>query len=357
MGRRIEGAFYNETIDNKQADSMRGCETLNRRLLMKFARRPWLAFCYALAFSMGAIAQSAYPSKPIRIIVPFPPGGGNDVIARVVAQKLSDKFGQQVVVDNRAGANGIVGLQALMQSAPDGYTLAVAAAGPMAVNPSLYQKLPYDPIKDFSPITNLVNFPLLLVTHPSVPAKTTNELVALAKAKPRQLFFASPGSGNSGHLAGELFNSMANVQTVHVPYKGQGPALSDLIAGQVQMLYSSIPSVLPQVRSGQLNAIAVGSAKRLASLPDIPTISESGVPGYEAYSWVGLVAPAKTPRDIIQKLYGEIADILRQKDVAEKLLGQGAIPIGDTPEQFAQYIRAEIDKWGAVVRSANIKAD
>jgi len=202
-----------------------------------------------------------------------------------------------------------------------------------------------------------VNFPLLLVTHPSVPAKTTQELVALAKAKPRQLFFASPGSGNSGHLAGELFNSMANVQTVHVPYKGQGPALSDLIAGQVQMLYSSIPSVLPQVRSGQLNAIAVGSAKRLASLPDIPTISESGVPGYEAYSWVGLVAPAKTPRDIIQKLNGEIADILRQKDVAEKLLGQGAIPIGDSPEQFAQYIRADIDKWGAVVRSANIKAD
>jgi tripartite-type tricarboxylate transporter receptor subunit TctC len=227
----------------------------------------------------------------------------------------------------------------------------------MAVNPSLYQKLPYDPTKDFAPITNLVNFPLLLVTHPSVPAKTTQELVALAKAKPRQLFFASPGSGNSGHLAGELFNSMANVQTVHVPYKGQGPALSDLIAGQVQMLYSSIPSVLPQVRSGQLNAIAVGSAKRLASLPDIPTISESGVPGYEAYSWVGLVAPAKTPRDIIQKLNGEIADILRQKDVAEKLLGQGAIPIGDSPEQFAQYIRAEIDKWGAVVRSANIKAD
>lgn len=324
---------------------------------MKFARRHWLAFGTALFLSCGALAQTAYPSKPIRIIVPFPPGGGNDVIARVVAQKLGERFGQQVVVDNRAGANGIVGLQALMQSAPDGYTLAVAAAGPMAVNPSLYDKLPYDPLKDFAPITNLVNFPLLLVTHPSVPAKTTQELLALAKAKPRQLFFASPGSGNSGHLAGELFNSMARVQTVHVPYKGQGPAISDLLAGQVQMLYSSIPSVLPQVRAGQLNAIAVGSARRVPSLPDIPTIAESGVPGYEAYSWVGIVAPAKTPKDIIHRLNAEIVDILRDKDVAEKLNGQGALPVGDTPEQFGQYIKAEIDKWGAVVRAANIKAD
>jgi tripartite-type tricarboxylate transporter receptor subunit TctC len=182
-------------------------------------------------------------------------------------------------------------------------------------------------------------------------------LVNLAKAKPQQLFFASPGSGNSGHLAGELFNTMAHVQTVHVPYKGQGPALSDLLTGQVQMLYSSIPSVLPQVRSGQLNALAVGSAKRLPSLPDIPTIAESGVPGYEAYSWVGIVAPAKTPKAIVTRLNQEIVDILKQKDVAEKLNQQGALPVGDTPEQFAAYIKTEIDKWGAVVRAANIKAD
>jgi tripartite-type tricarboxylate transporter receptor subunit TctC len=279
------------------------------------------------------------------------------VIARVIAQKLSERLGQQVVVDNRAGANGIVGLQALMQSPPDGYTLAVGAAGPLAVNPSLYDKLPYDPLKDFSPITNMVNYPLLLVVHPSVPVKTTQDLVNLAKAKPKQLYFASPGSGNSGHLAGELLNSMANVQTVHVPYKGQGPALSDLISGQVQMLYSSIPSVLPQVKSGQLNALAVGSAKRVPSLPDIPTISESGVPGYEAYSWVGMVAPAKTPKDIVNRLNREIVDILKQKDVSEKLNQQGALPVGDSPEQFAAYIKAEIDKWGAVVRAANIKAD
>ena len=316
--------------------------------------------CLGLALlglvSISVQAQN-YPNKPIRLIVPFPPGGGNDVIARLIAQKLSDRFGQQVVVDNKAGANGIVGLQALMQSPADGYTLAVAAAGPMAVNPSLYDKLPYDPTKDFSPITNLVNYPLLLVVHPSVPVKTTLDLVNLAKSKPQQLFFASPGSGNSGHLAGELFNTMAHVQTVHVPYKGQGPALADLLTGQVQMLYSSIPSVLPQVRSGQLNALAVGSAKRLPSLPDIPTIAETGVPGYEAYSWVGIVAPAKTPKAIVTRLNQEIVDILKQKDVAEKLNQQGALPVGDTPEQFAAYIKTEIDKWGAVVRAANIKAD
>lgn len=304
-----------------------------------------------------AWAQGAYPQKTVRLIVPFPPGGGNDVIARVVAQKLTDKWGQTVVVENRAGANGIVGLQALMQAPADGYTLAVGAAGPMAVNPSLYAKLPYDPLKDFAPITNLVNFPLLLVTHPSVPAKTTRELVALAKAKPGQLTYASPGSGNSGHLAGELFNSMAGVQIVHIPYKGQGPAQTDLMAGQVNMLYSSIPSVINQVKSGQLTAIAVGSAKRLASIPDVPTISESGVPGYEAYSWVGLVAPAQTPPDIVRKIHRDVSEILKQRDVADKLNQQGALPIGDTPEEFTQYIRDEIAKWGKVVREANIKLD
>nr|WP_315230197.1 tripartite tricarboxylate transporter substrate binding protein [uncultured Limnohabitans sp.] len=305
----------------------------------------------------GQLMAQAYPNKSIRLIVPFPPGGGNDVIARVIAQKLSERLGQQVVVDNKAGANGIVGLQALMAAPADGYTLAVGAAGPLAVNPSLYDKLPYDPTKDFSPITNMVNYPLLLVTHPSVPVKTTQDVVNLAKAKPGGLYFASPGSGNSGHLAGELFNNLAHVKTVHVPYKGQGPALTDLLSGHVQMLYSSIPSVISQVKQGQLNAIAVGSAKRLPSLPDVPTISESGVPGYEAYSWVGMLAPAKTPKDIVNKLNAEIVDILKQKDVADKLNQQGALPVGDTPEQFGAYIKAEIDKWGAVVRSANIKAD
>ena len=304
----------------------------------------------------AAFAQ-AYPAKPIRMIVPFPPGGGNDIIARLVAQKLGSRLGQNVIVDNRAGANGIVGLSAVMQAAPDGYTLGIAAAGPMAVNPSLYDKLAYDPVKDFEPITNMVIYPLLLVTHPSVPAKTMPELLALARQKPGTLFFASPGSGNSGHLAGELLNSLAKVNTVHVPYKGQGPAVADLLAGQVQMLYSSIPSVLPLVQQGRLRAIAIGSAQRLSSMPAVPTIAESGVPGYEAYSWIGIVAPAGTPQPIITKLNQEIVQILKQKDVEAELLAQGAIAVADSPQHFGAYIKTEISKWGAVVKSANIKAD
>lgn len=329
---------------------------------MKRYIKPGITWMVLILASLGALASGAalaqaWPARTIRIIVPFPPGGGNDVVGRLIAQKLTERLGQQVVVDNRAGANGIVGLQALMQAAPDGYTLGVGAAGPIAVNPALYDKLPYEPLRDFAPIANVANFPLLLVTHPSVAAKTTRELVALAKAKPGTLHYSSPGSGNSGHLAGELFNTLAGVKTVHVPYKGQGPAITDLIAGQVQMLYSSIPSVLPHVKQGQLTAIAVGNATRLASLPDIPTIAESGVPGYEAYSWAGILAPAGTPRDIVARLSREIADILKQKDVSERLLSQGAIPVGDSPEQFAAYIKAEMEKWGAVVRAANIKME
>jgi tripartite-type tricarboxylate transporter receptor subunit TctC len=308
-------------------------------------------------FLSGVATAQDYPTKPIRLIVPFPPGGGNDVIARVVGQKLSERLGQQVVIDNRGGANGMVGLQLLTQAPADGYTIAVGAAGPLAINPSLYEKMPYDPLRDFAPITNMVNFPLLLVTHPSVPARNVRELIAMAKAKPSALNYCSPGSGNSGHLAGELFNSLAHINIVHVPYKGAGPAITDLLAGQVQMMFSSIPSVLPHVQQGKLNALAVGSAQRLASLPDVPTIAESGLPQYEAYSWVGMVAPANTPKEIVAKLNREIVDILRLKDVGERLTQQGAIPVGDTPEQFGAYIKAEIEKWGAVVRTAKIKAD
>jgi tripartite-type tricarboxylate transporter receptor subunit TctC len=329
---------------------------MEKQIMKKLLFQAFLSLGLVIGLMPSVLAQG-YPNKSIRIIVPFPPGGGNDVIGRIIAQKLTERLGQQVVVDNRAGANGIVGLQALMQAPPDGYTIAVAAAGPMAVNPSLYEKLPYDSLKDFSYITNMVIFPLILVTHPSVPAKTTQDLINLAKAKPKQLFYGTPGSGNSAHLAGELLNSMANVQTVHVPYKGQGPAMADLVAGQVQMMFASIPSVLPQVKSGQVNAIAMGSAKRVPSLPEIPTLSESGVPGFEAYSWAGMLAPAKTPKEIIARLNKEIVDILKQKDVADKLNQQGALPVGDSPEQFAAYVKAEIDKWGAVIKSANIKAD
>ena len=300
---------------------------------------------------------TTYPSKPIRLIVPFPAGGGNDVVARVIAQKLSERLGQPIVIDNKAGANGIVGLQALMASPADGYTLAVASAGPIAVNPSLYEKLPYDPIKDLSSITNLVSLPLLLVTHPSLPSKNIKDLIALAKTKPGQLYFCSPGAGNSGHLAGELFNSMADVKLVHVPYKGQGPALTDLLSGQVQMLFSSIPPVLPYVHSGQLNALAIGNAKRIPTLPETPTISESGLPGYEAYSWVGLFGPANMPKELVHKINKEVIEVLKLKEVGECLSKEGALPVGDSPEEFSLYVKKEILKWGAVVKSANIKAD
>lgn len=303
------------------------------------------------------VPAEIYPTKPIRLIVPFPPGGGNDVIARVVGKQLSERWNQQIVIDNRGGANGMVGLSLLAQAAPDGYTIAVGAAGPLAVNPGLYSKMPYDSLKSFAPVTNMVNFPLLLVAHPSLPAKSVKELIALAKAQPGKLNFASPGSGNSGHLAGELFNSMAGVKIVHVPYKGAGPAIADLIGGQVQMMYSSIPSVLPHVQTGKLNALAIGSARRLPTLSNIPTIAESGVPKYEAYSWVGMVAPAGTPKEIVAKLNREIIDILKVKQVADSLNQQGAVPDYQSPDGFRAYIKAEIAKWGEVVRAANIRAD
>jgi tripartite-type tricarboxylate transporter receptor subunit TctC len=315
-----------------------------------------LSCLLSIGVATGAFAQS-YPSKPIRLIVPFPPGGGNDVAGRIVAQRLTERLGQQVVVENRAGANGIVGLQALMQSPPDGYTVGVGAAGPLAVNPSIYAKLPYDSLKDFTPLTNVAVFPLLLVAHSSLPVKNLSELIVLAKAEPSRLNYASPGAGNSGHLAGELLNHMAGVRITHVPYKGQGPAVTDLLAGQVQLLWSSIPSVIGHVQSGKLRAIAIGSARRLESLPDIPTAAESGLPGYEAYSWVGLIGPARMPPEVVGRLNREVVDIVRTPDFAEQLLKQGAVPDATTPEQFAAYIRSEIEKWGAVVKAAGIKAE
>ncbi|MBY0439713.1 MAG: tripartite tricarboxylate transporter substrate binding protein [Burkholderiales bacterium] len=323
--------------------------TMNRACVLLAATLSGLA-------SMNLSAQ-AYPVKPIRVIVPFPPGGGNDVIARVVALRLTDRVGQTVVVENRAGANGMLGLEVLAKSAPDGYTIGTGAAGPMAVNPSLYEKIPYDPVRDFAPITNMVNFPLLLVAHPSLPVRTVRDLIALARSRPDQISYASPGSGNSGHLAGELFNFITKLRITHVPYKGAGPAVQDLVGGHVQLMFSSIPSVLPFIEQKRLTAVAVGNLKRIPSLPNVPTIAESGVPGYEAYSWVGMVAPANTPRDVVGRLNREIVGILQQKDTAEKLTQQGAIPDFGTPEQFAAYIKAEIEKWGAIVRQAKIRAD
>jgi tripartite-type tricarboxylate transporter receptor subunit TctC len=317
------------------------------------------AACLAIALALVAPCSYAqqWPTKPVRIIVPFPAGGGVDFIGRVMAKHLSERLGQQVVVDNRAGSNGIVGLDALKNAPADGYTISAASNGPLVNNLILYAKLPYDTLRDFAPVGNMVIFPLMLVTHPSLPAKDVKELIALVRAKPGEIVYSSPGVGNGGHLAAELFVGMAKVKMLHVPYKGTAPANVALLGGEVHLTYSSIPSILPHVRAGKLRALGIGNAQRLPSLPDIPTIAEAGLPGYEAYSWGGMVAPAKTPAAIVTRLNREINAILKQPDVVDQLTREGTLPHPDTPEQFAAYIKADIEKWTKVVRNAGIKAE
>ncbi len=303
-----------------------------------------------------SVAQT-YPNKAIRMIVPFPPGGGVDFMGRIIGQKLGERVGQQVVIDNRAGSNGIIGLQALMAAAPDGYTIASASAGPLAVNPHVYNKLPYDTLRDFTIIARGVDFPLLLLTHPSLPVKNVKDVIALAKARPGELAAASSGSGNSDHLALELFKSLAKLNLIHVPYKGAGPSTIAALAGEVQLMFASIPPTLAHVRAGKLRALGVGNAARIPSLPDFPTIAESGLPGFEAYSWGGIIGPAKLPTDVVQKLNREINEVLKTKDTADRLLAGGTVPAPATPDEFTTLIRAELQKWGAVARAANIRAD
>ena len=320
-------------------------------------QRIMTAFLLSYVLPYVAIAQPAYPVKTVRMIVPFPPGGGTDFMGRVIAQKLSERLGQQVVVDNRAGSNGIVGLQALMAASPDGYTICGASAGPLAVNPHVYSKLPYDTLRDFTIIARGVDFPLLLLTHPALPVKNVKDVIALAKSRPAQLVYASSGAGNSDHLASELFKSMAKIDMIHIPYKGAGPSTIALLSGEVQLMFASIPPTLAHVRSGKLRALGVGSANRVPSQAEFPTIAESGLPGYEAYSWGGIIGPAKLPPDIVQKLNREVNESLRAKDTADRLLAGGTVPMPGTPEEFSALIASEIKKWGAVARAANIRAD
>ena len=313
-----------------------------------------------LAFGIvcpSMVFAQAYPTKPIRLIVPFPPGGGVDFVGRVIGQKIGERLNQQVIVENRAGANGITGLSVLMAAAPDGYTLANVSAGPMAVNPFIYKSLPYDPLRDFTIIARTNDFPLLLLTHPALPVKNVKDLIALAKSKPGELSYSSAGAGNSDHLAAELFKSMAKITVVHIPYKGSAPSAIALLSGETQMMFNSIPPVLPHVKSGKMRVLGVGNAKRIPSLPEFPTVAEGGLPGYEAYSWGGFIGPAKMPADIVQKLNHEIVDALKQKDVIDRLLGNGCVPTPSTPDEFASLIRSENKKWGDVVKAANIKAD
>ncbi len=311
----------------------------------------------ALGLHPAAASAQAYPNRPIRIIVPFPAGGGVDYIGRIVGKGLSERLGQQVFVENRAGANAILGLEVLKAAPPDGYTLAAASAGPLAVNPFLYAKLPHDTLKDFTQIANMVNFPLLLVSHPSLPVKNVKELIALARARPGEITYSSPGVGNSSHLAGELFNAMAKVKILQVPYKGMAPAVLSTLSGETQLIYASIPPVLPHVRAGRVRALGVGNAKRVPSLPEFPTIAESGVPGYEAYAWAGMIGPANMPRDIVMKLNRAIVDTLNQKDVIDRMLADGTVPTPSSPEEFTAYLKAELKKWGEVVKLAGIKPE
>jgi tripartite-type tricarboxylate transporter receptor subunit TctC len=315
-----------------------------------------LALVATAFIPLFALAQP-WPARPVRMLVPFPPGGGVDYAARIVGKHLSERLGQPVVIENRAGANGIIALEALKAAPADGYTLAAASNGPLVINPSIYLKLPYDPVRDFAPVGRMVNFPLLLVAHPSVPAKSVPELIALAKARPGALTYSSPGVGNGSHLAAELFASMAAIELVHVPYKGTAPAAAALLAGDVALAFSSIPTVLPHVRAGKLRALAVGDATRLPALPEYPTIAESGLAGYEAFSWAGVIAPAGTPQEIVTRVNAELGQILRQKPLIEQLGAEGTLPVTDTPQEFSAYIRSELLKWAAIVRTAKIKPE
>lgn len=320
-----------------------------------------LGLALAALFAIAGVAAQAqtqtFPTKPIKIVVPFPPGGTTDVLARVIGQEMTKSWGQQVIVDNRPGAGGNTGSDVVAKSPADGYTLLMGTVGTHGINVSLYKKMPYDAVKDFAPVTLVASVPNLLVVHPSVPAKSVKELISHAKANPGKLNFASAGNGTSIHLSGEMFKTMTGVQMQHVPYKGSAPAVTDLLGGQVNMMFDNMPSALPHVKGGKLRALAVTSAKRSPAAPDVPTMAEAGVPGYEATSWFGILAPAGTPKDIVTKLNKEIARILAMPEIKEKLSAQGAEPVGNTPEQFAAHIKAEIKKWEGVVKASGAQLD
>jgi tripartite-type tricarboxylate transporter receptor subunit TctC len=312
---------------------------------------------FAVLGVAGPASGQQYPVRPVRMLVGFPPGGGTDIVGRIVAQKLSEYLGQQVVVENRGGATGMLAADLASKAAPDGYTVMMAHIAAISILPSLYPKMPYDAAKDFAPITLVAIGPNLLVVHPSVPVKNVKELIALARARPGQLHYASPGSGSVQHLSGELFKLQAKVDLLHVPYKGSGQSIVDLIAGHVQLNFDSVPPVLPHVRSGRLRALAVTSEKRFSILPDIPTVTEGGVPGFDMSTWWGLVAPAAVSKDIIARLQADTVRVLRQPDVREKIAFAGADTVGNTADQFGAFIRSESVKYARIVKQANIKID
>ena len=318
------------------------------------------AAAFAIALVAGvpspAAAQS-YPAKPIRFVVPYAPGGTSDILSRLISQKMSEKWGQQVIVDNRAGVGGAIGAELAARAAPDGYTIVMGVVANMALSPGLMPQLKYDPNRDFEPITLIATVPIMIASHPSLPVRRVADLIALAKRKPGAINFASSGTGGLPHLSGELFKRLAGIDLVHVPYKGSAQAVTDTMAGQVQMIFDLMPSTLPHVKQGRLRGIAVCSKTRSNAAPDIPTVIESGLPDYEVTSWFGVLAPAKTPKDIVAQLHAEIGRIIALPDVSQQFAIQGAEPLGSTPEQFRQLIREDITRWSEVIRTAGARIE
>ena len=302
-----------------------------------------------------ALAQS-YPNRPIRVVVPYPPGGGTDVIARTIAQKMTETLGQPLVIDNRAGANGIIGTDQVAKAKPDGYTVLIAIAT-HAINPVLYAKLPYDTAADLMPVSLLAQYPFVITVHPSLPVRTVKELISFARARPNQLSYASSGNGSGPHLGMELFMSMANIAMVHVPYKGSGQAMTDLLSGQVQVFLNNFLAGMPMIRADRLRAIAVTSPKRSPVMANLPTVAESGLPGYSVVGWYGMILPAGTPSPIVNVLHEAAVKALRSKDVSERLSGEAADIVASTPQQFAIFLKSENDKWAMVAQRAHIKLD
>ncbi len=309
------------------------------------------------ALIVAPVGAQTYPAKTVRIVVPFPAGGSTDIIGRVVAEQLTAALGQQVIVDNRPGANGVIGTDLVAKAAPDGYTLLMGGIGSLSINPAIYSKIPYDPLRDFTAIIQIAQVPNVLVVHPSLPVKTVKDLVALAKANPGKLSFSSSGSGSSDHMSGELFKSMAQVDLVHVPYKGGAPAITDAIAGQVSMTFSNQPTALPHVKTGKLRGIAVTSIKRSGAAPELPTIDESGLKNFDVSSWVGVNAPANLPRDIVTRINAEIIKGMSATAGRERLNQLAFDPVLSTPEQYAAHIKSEVAKWAQVAKVAGAKLD
>ena len=311
--------------------------------------------CALSALAAGAAAQQ-YPSKTVRFVVPFVAGGPTDIQGRMLGEKLGQRLGQQFIIDNRGGANGNIGLELTAKAPPDGYTIVIATVGTWAVNPSLYKNMQFDPVKDFAPIMQVSSSPGVLVVHPSVPVKNVKELIALAKAKPGKLDYGSSGVGGFGHISGALFCLMTKTEMVHIPYKSSAPSLTDLIAGQIQVLFNNAISTVPFIKSGQTRALAVTSLKRMNALPDLPSLDETGIKGYDNSSWSAVAAPAGTPKEIITKLNTELNQILKLPDVQERNASFGADPVGGTPEQYGEYLKSEIAKFARVVKEAKISA-